>query len=163
SQWQVGEPLPWIDVDKNDPQRADLKIRPQLYNLDCAPYESLLLGFFTIWRGQPGDRHKPNFWLLGYSRDGWHWFRPDRRPFCDITDKTGDWNATMCSPRAAAVSSSATSFTSTSAAAPARWAAMTPAFAAPAWPCCGATASPPWTRASRQASSPRGRSSSKVS
>jgi hypothetical protein len=93
SRWEIGAPLPWIDVDKHDPQRADLKIRPQLYNLDCAAYESLLLGFFTIWRGQPKDRHKPNFWLLGYSRDGWHWLRPDRRPFCDITNKTGDWNA----------------------------------------------------------------------
>jgi hypothetical protein len=93
SQWKVGEPLPWADVDRLDPPRQDLKVRPQLYNLDCAPYESLLLGFFTIWRGQPADRHKPNSWSLGYSRDGWDWSRPDRRPFCDITDRTGDWNA----------------------------------------------------------------------
>jgi hypothetical protein len=93
SQWKIGEPMPWIDVDKLDPQRKDLKIRPQLYNLDAVAYESLLLGLFTIWRGQPGDRHKPNYLLLGFSRDGWHWSRPDRRPFCDITDKQGDWNA----------------------------------------------------------------------
>src|SRR5262249_40968025 len=93
SQWQTGDPLPWIDVDRLDPMRADLKIKPQLYNLDCAAYESLLLGLFTVWRGQPGDRHKPNNLVLGYSRDGWHWFRPDRRPFCDVSDRTGEWNA----------------------------------------------------------------------
>jgi hypothetical protein len=93
ARWQTGEPLPWIDVDRLDPQREDLKTRPQLYNLDCVAYESLLVGLFTIWRGQPGDRHKPNNLVLGYSRDGWHWFRPDRRPFCDVSNRQGDWNA----------------------------------------------------------------------
>lgn len=93
SRWEVGEPLPWTDVDRLDPMRDDLKIKPQLYNLDCAAYESLLLGLFTVWRGQPGDRHKPNNLVLGYSRDGWHWSRPDRRPFCDVSDRTGEWNA----------------------------------------------------------------------
>jgi hypothetical protein len=31
-------------------------VQPQLYNLDAVAYESLLLGLFTIWRGQPKDR-----------------------------------------------------------------------------------------------------------
>jgi hypothetical protein len=91
--WKTGEPLPWIDVDRLDPMRDDLKVKPQLYNLDCAAYESLILGLFTVWRGQPGDRQKPNNLVLGYSRDGWHWFRPDRRPFCDVSNRQGDWNA----------------------------------------------------------------------
>jgi hypothetical protein len=93
SRWEVGEPLPWTDVDRLDPQREDLKIKPQLYNLDCVAYESLILGLFTIWRGQPADRQKPNNVVLGYSRDGWHWHRPDRRAFCPVSDKQGDWNA----------------------------------------------------------------------
>jgi hypothetical protein len=70
-----------------------LKIKPQLYNLDAIAYESLMVGFFTVWRGQPADRHKPNNVVLGYSRDGWHWSRPDRRAFCPVSDKQGDWNA----------------------------------------------------------------------
>src|SRR6185295_13592833 len=37
--------------------------------------------------------HKPNNVVLGYSRDGWHWSRPDRRAFCPVSDKQGDWNA----------------------------------------------------------------------
>jgi hypothetical protein len=93
SRWNVNEPLRWTDVDRLDPQRDDLKIKPQLYNLDAVAYESLLVGFFTIWRGQPADRHKPNNVVLGYSRDGWHWLRPDRRAFCAVSDKQGDWNA----------------------------------------------------------------------
>jgi hypothetical protein len=93
ARWEVNEPLRWTDVDRLDPQRDDLKIKPQLYNLDAVAYESLLVGFFTIWRGQPADRHKPNNVVLGYSRDGWHWSRPDRRPFCPVSDRQGDWNA----------------------------------------------------------------------
>jgi hypothetical protein len=93
ARWEVNEPLRWTDVDRLDPQREDLKIKPQLYNLDAVAYESLMVGFFTIWRGQPADRHKPNNVVLGYSRDGWHWSRPDRRAFCPVSDKQGDWNA----------------------------------------------------------------------
>jgi len=93
ARWDVNEPLRWIDVDRLDPQRDDLKIKPHLYNLDAVAYESLLVGFFTIWRGQPPDRHKPNDVVLGYSRDGWHWSRPDRRAFCPVSDKQGEWNA----------------------------------------------------------------------
>ena len=93
ARWDVNEPLRWTDVDRLDPVRDDLRIKPQLYNLDAVAYESLLVGFFTIWRGQPADRHKPNDVVLGYSRDGWHWSRPDRRAFCPVSDKQGDWNA----------------------------------------------------------------------
>jgi hypothetical protein len=93
ARWEVNEPLRWTDVDRLDPQREDLKIKPQLYNLDAVAYESLMVGFFTIWRGQPENRHKPNNVVLGYSRDGWHWSRPDRRAFCPVSDNQGDWNA----------------------------------------------------------------------
>jgi hypothetical protein len=88
----LGEATLWTSADNLDPQRSDLKTRPQLYNLDCAAYESLLLGFFTIWRGQPSDRAKPNEICLGFSRDGFYWSRPDRRPFIPVSERHGDWN-----------------------------------------------------------------------
>lgn len=57
---------------------------PDLYNLDATPYESLMLGLFTIHpKVKSGDRPKLNYVTLGYSRDGFHWHRPDRRPFLD--------------------------------------------------------------------------------
>lgn len=93
ARWEVNEPRRWTDVDRLDPMREDLKINPQLYNLDAVAYESLMVGMFTIWRGQPADRHKPNNVVLGFSRDGWHWFRPDRRAFCPVSDRQGEWNA----------------------------------------------------------------------
>jgi hypothetical protein len=92
ARWQAGEPVPWVGADRLDAPRADLKTQPQLYNLDAVAYESLLLGLFTIWRGQPRDRAKPNEIVLGYSRDGFHWHRPDRQAFLTVSERYGDWN-----------------------------------------------------------------------
>ena len=93
---------PWVAADTLDPQRHDLNLEDpvkswdlppvQLYNLDCVAYESLTLGLFAIWRGQPRDRGKPNSLCVGYSRDGFHWSRPDRRPFIPVSEHQGDWN-----------------------------------------------------------------------
>src|SRR5262249_59205795 len=52
----------------------------------------VLLGLFSVWRGQPRDRAKPNEVCAGFSRDGFHWHRPDRRPFIPVSEKEGDWN-----------------------------------------------------------------------
>jgi hypothetical protein len=30
--------------------------------------------------------------LLGFSRDGWSWYRPGRRPFCGVSENENDWN-----------------------------------------------------------------------
>jgi hypothetical protein len=90
--WKAGEPTLWVGADRLDPPRPDLKTPPQLYNLDCVAYESLLLGLFSIWRGQPADRAKPNEVVVGYSRDGFHWHRPDRRALLEVSERHGDWN-----------------------------------------------------------------------
>lgn len=89
---EAKQPRLWIGADKNDPPRADLKVQPQLYNLDAVAYESLVLGLFSIWPGQPQDRAKPNYICLGFSRDGFHWDRPDHRPFIDVSETSGAWN-----------------------------------------------------------------------
>ena len=91
-QWKPDSSPLWTGSDDLDPKRDDLKVPPQLYNLDCVAYESLLLGLFTIWRGQPSDRAKPNEVCLGFSRDGFHWHRPDRAAFIPVSEKQGDWN-----------------------------------------------------------------------
>ena len=95
-QWSnISQTLPWIGSDKLDPVREDLKDTPQLYNLDAIAYENLFVGLFTIWRGDqniPEGRPKPNSVFLGFSRDGYHWSRPDRTPFIPVSEKQGDWN-----------------------------------------------------------------------
>lgn len=85
----------WIGADRLDPMREDLQVPTQLYNLDCVAYESLLIGLFSIWRGdlnRPAGRPKPNDVCIGYSRDGYHWTRPDRRAFYGVSERAGDWN-----------------------------------------------------------------------
>ncbi|MBM4085962.1 MAG: glycosyl hydrolase family 32, partial [Planctomycetes bacterium] len=90
--WKGGQPAPWVGADDLDPPRDDLKTPCELYNLDAVAYESVLLGLFSIWRGQPANRAKPNEVCVGFSRDGFHWYRPDRRPFIPVSERQGDWN-----------------------------------------------------------------------
>ena len=86
------DPTLWVGADSLDPRRPEVGTQPQLYNLDCVAYESVMLGLFSIWYGQPQDRPKPNAICLGYSRDGFQWSRPDRRPFIPVSETRGDWN-----------------------------------------------------------------------
>lgn len=90
--WQEGQAPFWVGADRLDPPRADLQTPCELYNLDAVAYESLLLGLFSIWRGQPGDRAKPNEICIGFSRDGFHWQRPMREAFIPVSERAGDWN-----------------------------------------------------------------------
>jgi hypothetical protein len=95
----------WAGADNLDPSREDLELfhtpaRPfdltpsQLYNLDCVAYESVLLGLFSIWRGQQmKPLPKINELCVGYSRDGFHWSRPDRRAFCPVKANEPVWNS----------------------------------------------------------------------
>jgi hypothetical protein len=93
AQWGANDVPPlWCGSDKLDPPRDDYKVTPELYNLDGVAYESIVLGLFTIWRGQFPEREKPNEVCVGYSRDGWSWTRPDRRGFLPISETKGDWN-----------------------------------------------------------------------
>ena len=90
--YRAEDPKLWAMADRLDVRRIDTNTRPQLYNLDAVGYESVMVGLFTIWHGQGDDREKPNDVALGYSRDGFHWDRPVRKPFVTISDKHGDWN-----------------------------------------------------------------------
>ena len=90
--WKQGDPVFWTGADRLDHRRMDLNVLPQLYNLDAVAYESLIVGLLTIWRGQPPDREKPNELTVGFTRDGFHWTRPDRDAFIPISERYGDWN-----------------------------------------------------------------------
>jgi hypothetical protein len=92
ARWTAGETVFWTGADSAEQQRPGYGSRPQLYNLDAVAYESLLLGLFTIWRGETVSREKPNDVCVGFSRDGFHWSRPDRRPFIPVSEQVGAWN-----------------------------------------------------------------------
>jgi hypothetical protein len=91
--WQEGEPLVWIGADRADRARPELAgSARQLYNLDAVGYESVLLGLFTMFRGEARDREKPNDLCVAFSRDGFHWSRDARDPFIPVSETPGDWN-----------------------------------------------------------------------
>jgi len=71
---------------------------PQLYSLNAVAYESLLVGMHYIHRG-PNNAicHQGKFpklidLELGFSRDGFHWHRPDRRGFIVGSRTEGSWD-----------------------------------------------------------------------
>jgi hypothetical protein len=91
----------WLCADRLDPHHPDPKyssIDPQLYNHDAVAYESLMLGLFSIWQGPPNSEcarlkiQKRNEVLVGFSRDGFHWHRPDRSRFLTVNPTDGAWN-----------------------------------------------------------------------
>jgi predicted neuraminidase len=71
---------------------------PQLYSLAAVAYESLLVGMHQIHRGpkneicQAGSFPKLTDLELGFSRDGFHWDRPDRRGFIRGERRAGAWD-----------------------------------------------------------------------
>ncbi|NQT92744.1 MAG: glycosyl hydrolase family 32 [Lentisphaerae bacterium] len=85
AKWPADGPVVWAAADREDPPDPKIGRTAQLYNLDAVAYESILLGVFEIHRGPPnGDCMKaglPKITELSfaYSRDGFHWHRPDRR------------------------------------------------------------------------------------
>lgn len=90
--WNGREPVAWVKADSADLSRLPAPARPELYNLDCVAYESVMLGLFSIWRGESSTREKINEVVAGFSRDGFHWVRPDRRALLPVSESPGQWN-----------------------------------------------------------------------
>ena len=70
----------------------------QLYSLNAVAYESLMIGMHYIHRGpkneicDKGKFPKLIDLELGFSRDGFHWDRPDRTPFIASSRTEGTWD-----------------------------------------------------------------------
>jgi hypothetical protein len=92
AQWRESEPVAWVGADSRDVVRDDLKTTPEIYNLDAVAYESVMLGLFTMYRGENTEREKPNDICVGFSRDGFHWSRESRSPFIPVSERQGSWN-----------------------------------------------------------------------
>ena len=96
-----GEAVFWVGADDLDPPNPDPEygdIKPELYNLDATPYESLMLGLFAVWTGpengvvsEKGLQKRCDI-FLGFSRDGFHWHRPCRERFIPVSWDPNAWN-----------------------------------------------------------------------
>lgn len=86
--------VPWMRADDMD---AGSMIYPQLYNFDAMAYESIMIGMFQIFRGPENDISEKNSMPkltelnMGYSRDGFHFHRPDRNAFIAADRRPGSW------------------------------------------------------------------------
>ena len=85
-------------ADRLDPPDSVVGQKAQLYNLQAIGYESLMLGFHEIHLGPPNSAcnkigvPKITELMLSFSRDGFHWHRPNRAAFIPATRKPGDWD-----------------------------------------------------------------------
>lgn len=83
-------------IDLPDPSRPDHRVA--LYDVNAVAYESLMIGIFGIFRGPENnicaEEGVPKLidLELGFSRDGFHYSRPNRTPFLASTRQAGDWN-----------------------------------------------------------------------
>ncbi|MFA7370010.1 MAG: hypothetical protein WC334_10230, partial [Kiritimatiellales bacterium] len=88
----------WMDADRLDEPDPAIGDAAQLYCHNAVAYESLMLGMFQIHLGpdnracDKGKHPKLTELKLGFSRDGFHWQRPDRRAFIGATRREGDWD-----------------------------------------------------------------------
>lgn len=88
----------WVGADRLDAPDPAIGDKAQLYSLNGVAYESLILGMFYIHLG-PNNRiagqgryPKLTELKLGFSRDGFHWDRPDRDAFIPASRQAGTWN-----------------------------------------------------------------------
>ena len=83
--WAQSDLVAWMMTDELDPVDPETQQPPQLYNQNAVAYESLMLGWFQIHHGPPNHvgaeagLPKITELMFAYSRDGFHWDRPDRR------------------------------------------------------------------------------------
>lgn len=94
--WRDGDPVTWVGADRldNPPGLGPNAMKAELYNVDPAPYESLMVGYFCVLEANPSpERPKINQVRLGFSRDGFHWSRPSREPVLRVGATDDTWNA----------------------------------------------------------------------
>lgn len=89
----------WFSPDDKELRHPKFpEVEPAIYNFDAIPYESIMLGFYAMWKGPENNIcdslniQKRNEIGLGYSRDGFHFYRPDHSAFMGVNETEGAWN-----------------------------------------------------------------------
>ncbi len=98
AKWNEDDLVFWTSADYLDLPDPAISEKAQLYNLSAVAYESIMLGLHEIHLGPPNDVcmklgiPKTTELKLSYSRDGFHWHRPDREAFIPATRRPGSWD-----------------------------------------------------------------------
>jgi hypothetical protein len=98
AKWTDDNAVYWTAADELDLPEPGIDQAAQLYNVDAVAYESVMIGLFAIFRGPDNatafelNVPKLNDLSVAFSRDGFHWDRPDRRHFIAGSRQPGEWN-----------------------------------------------------------------------
>ncbi len=98
AKWDVKELVFWTGADRLDLPDPVIGDKAELYNLSAVGYESLMLGLHQIYLGPKNEEclktatPKITELKISFSRDGFHWDRPNREAFIAATRKAGDWD-----------------------------------------------------------------------
>lgn len=96
--WNDSDVHRWMCTDEFDLPNPYIGMKPQLYNVDCVGYESIMLGMFQIMYGPENNiceaRGVPKITELipMYSRDGYHFSRPCRESVINASMHKGAWD-----------------------------------------------------------------------
>lgn len=89
----------WFTPDNKELRHPKYpEVEPGIYNFDVIPYESIMLGQYSAWCGPENNIcakdniQKRNVVSLGYSRDGFHFYRPTHEAFVNVDESDGAWN-----------------------------------------------------------------------
>lgn len=98
AEWKPEEKHDWMETDDLDQPNPYIGFAPQLYNVDCVGYESIMLGMFQIMYGPENDVcetcgvPKITELIPMYSRDGYHFSRPFRESIIPASIYRGAWD-----------------------------------------------------------------------
>jgi hypothetical protein len=104
AKWDPENIVFWTGADKLDSPDPEIGRKAQLYNLSAVAYESLMLGVHEIHLGPSNEEcqekglPKITELKLSFSRDGFHWHRPNREAFIPATRKNGSWERGYVQP-----------------------------------------------------------------
>lgn len=92
----------WFGIDEDELRHPDPTVGPfvlpAIYNFDATAYESVMVGEYSVWRGPENNVcsergiQKLTEFCLGYSRDGFHYARPDKEAVMESRQEPGAWN-----------------------------------------------------------------------
>lgn len=97
--WEGFDPVFWFGADRFDYRRPDYDIgqEPQIYKVDAAGYESLMIGLIQPHYGPTNEQcanggfPKLTELQIAFSRDGFHWDRTSRETFIGATLERDSW------------------------------------------------------------------------
>ncbi len=96
--WTAEEEHCWLSCDELDLPNPYIGMNPQLYNVDCVAYESIMLGMFQAMYGPENTvcekygTPKITELIPMYSRDGYNFSRPCRDSIIGATFYDGAWD-----------------------------------------------------------------------